>query len=106
MSVNGITDQANSHQRVVKSAADLYDVQPYYQRFNQKNNMTRQRFWNPPAIKLFQQLNENLKRNIQSNRPGYRLRDWAFYVGSTGNLTASGFGINAPNRRGKTSLPG
>ncbi|MBI2831543.1 MAG: reductive dehalogenase [Chloroflexi bacterium] len=99
---DGIKD--NGEQRN-KTASDIYQVQPYYQRFDQKNNMTRQRFWNPPAIELTRQLHENLKENILKNRPGYGLRDWAFYAGATANMTNSGFSINWPNRRGNSWQP-
>ncbi|MFC2066600.1 reductive dehalogenase [Chloroflexota bacterium] len=88
-----------------KSAADLYEVQSYYQRFNQKNNMTRQPFWNPAAAELAQQQNENLSKRIKSNRAGYELIDWGFYVGSMANMVNSGFSVNWPNRSGNSWLP-
>lgn len=88
-----------------KTAADLYEVQPYYRRFDQKNNMTRQRFWNPLAVELSQTRNENLRKLIETNRPGYSLIDWAFYVGANANMMNNGFSINWPNRKGNSWQP-
>ena len=88
-----------------RTAADLYEVQPYYQRFDQKNHMTRQPLWNPPAAELTRKRNEKLKKLIESNRSGYSLMDWAFYVGSNANMANTGFNINWPNRRGNSWQP-
>ena len=88
------------HRKV--TAADLYEVQPYYQRFDQKNSMTRQPLWEKTAMDLTRERSENLKKYIESNRPGYSLSDWAFYVGSIANMANNGFNINWPNRRGNS----
>ena len=88
-----------------KTAADLYEVQPYYQRFDQKNNMTRQPLWNPPAAELAQERDKNLKILIESNQSGYSLADWAFCVSSSANMINNGFSINWPNRRGNSWQP-
>ena len=85
-----------------RTTAGLYEVQPYYQRFDQKNNMTRQPFWNPPAAELTKERNDNLKKFVESNRPGYTLMDWAYYVGANANLVNTGFSINWPNRSGNS----
>ncbi len=85
-----------------KTAAELYDVQPDYQRFDQKNNMTRQHLWNPPAVEQRQRANQNLRQNIENNRPGYGKIDWAFYAAANANMTSTGFPINWPNRRGNS----
>ena len=87
------------------SAADIYRVQPYYQRFNQKNNMIRQPLWNPEAAQKTRERFENLSRMVKENRKGYRLQDWAFYVGAMANMVNSGFVINSPNRRGNSWAP-
>ena len=50
-----------------KTAADLYEVQPYYQRADQKDSMARQWWWHPPAIELSKQMTENLEKNIKRN---------------------------------------
>ncbi|MFC2001919.1 reductive dehalogenase [Chloroflexota bacterium] len=105
MAVNGIEDKNNSDRSGNRNAADLYEVQPYYQRFDQKNNITRQRLWNPPVMELFKQLKENLAKKIVNNQPGYGLRDWAFYTGAIGNMATNGFIVNAPNRRGNSWQP-
>ena len=97
--------EENSDRSGNKTAADLYEVQSYYQRFDQKNNMTRQRFWSPTAIELRRQQNENRRKNIANNRSGYRLQDWAFYSGAMASMTTSGFSINWPNRRGNSWQP-
>lgn len=88
-----------------KTAANLYQVQPYYQRFDQKNNMTRQRFWNPAVAELVRQRKESLDKHIRDRRPGYGLEDWAFYLGANANITSNGFNINWPNRRGNLWQP-
>ncbi|MFC1917982.1 reductive dehalogenase [Chloroflexota bacterium] len=102
---NRIKDKYNNVSTRSNTAADLYEVQPYYQRFNQKNNMTRQRFWNPPAMKLQKQLNKNLKEAITKNLVGYSLRDWAFFIGASGNMTVNNFSINSPNQKGNSWQP-
>lgn len=88
-----------------RNAAELYEVQLIYNRFDQKNNMTRQRFWVPSAIELFKKRNENLRIFIENNHPGYMLEDWAFYLGSQANMVSSGFCINWPNRRSNSWYP-
>lgn len=88
-----------------RTAAELYEVQSYYRRFNQKYNMTRQPLWNPEAAELTQKRNEKLRKLIQSNAPGYGLHDWAFYIGSNANMVSTGFSINWPNRRGNYWQP-
>jgi len=103
MVTGGVQDRDISiTRRRNRTAADLYEVQPYYQRFDQRNNMTRQTFWNSTAAELTQKRSENLKKLIESNRPGYSLIDWAFYVGSNANMVNNGFNINWPNRRGNS----
>lgn len=87
------------------SAAEIYQVQPYYRRFNQKNNMIRQPLWNHEAAEETKRRFENLARLVAGNRKGYRLPDWAFYAGAMANMVNSGFVINAPNRRGNSWAP-
>jgi len=91
--------------RVGRTAAELYEVQPYYQRFNQRNNMARQPFWNSVAAEATKMRAENLSKLIRSNRMGYELIDWAFYVGSNANMVNNGFSINWPNRQGNSWQP-
>lgn len=103
MVIGGVKDRDVSlTKRRNRTAADLYEVQPYYQRFDQKNHMTRQMLWNPPAVELTRKRSENLKKLIEGNRPGYSLVDWAFLIGSNANMVNTGFNINWPNRRGNS----
>jgi epoxyqueuosine reductase len=79
---------------------DLYHVLPQYTRFNQRFNMTRQVLWNPPMIALAQQRANQLHRLIESEQPGYTLRDYAFNRGAHANLAATQVRINQPNAGG------
>ena len=88
-----------------KTAAYLYEVKPYYERFNQKNHMTRQPLWNPPAIELDKKRNKSLSKLIRSNHKGYRLQDRAFSVGASANMANCGFSRNWPNRKGNSWQP-
>lgn len=85
-----------------RTAADLYEVQPDYERFNQKNTMAHQRYWNPTAAALAEKRKENLKKLVEGNRPGYSLIDWAFYSGATANARNTGFSLSSSNRRGNS----
>ncbi len=95
----------NSNMMKKPTAADLYQVQPDYKRFDQKNNMTRQPFWNPRAAELNKKRNEHLMELIEKNQPGYSFIDWAFYSGAFANMMNNGFKINWPNRRGNSWQP-
>ena len=89
-----------------KTAAELYQVQACYQRFDQKNDMTRQAHWNPEVSEMNKRQNEKLERLLQrGSNSGYRLVDWAFYVGASGNLANTGFAISWPNRKGNSWQP-
>ena len=87
------------------TVADLYQVQPYYQRFNQKFNMTRQRLWEPRMKELGAEMEANLARSAAEGTRGYSALDWAFYQASRGNLRNTEFSINAPNVRGNRWRP-
>ncbi|MBI2906788.1 MAG: reductive dehalogenase [Chloroflexi bacterium] len=87
------------------TTAELYQIQPYYRRFNQKYNVTRQRLWNPDLIQLAKDRDETLERLLQEERPGYGALDWAFYRGSEGNRANTGFVVNVPNARGNSWQP-
>lgn len=87
------------------TAADIYQVQPYYQRFNQKFNMTRQPVWEPSSIRDTDDRRQNLRKLILSKQDGYNVEDWALYLGATANMDNSGFDINWPNRKGNSWQP-
>ncbi len=90
---------------VGQNVAELYRVQSYYQRFNQKYNITRQRLWNPPLIQLTKERKENLARFVRDEKPGYSSLDLAFYLGAEGNRVNTGFDVNVPNGRGNSWQP-
>ncbi|MFC1929934.1 reductive dehalogenase [Chloroflexota bacterium] len=85
-----------------KTAAELYEVQPYYQRFNQKYNMTRQMLWDETASKLQKKRSDRLAQLAQNDRNGCYVLDRAFYLGAQTNLEGTGFSVNWPNRRGNS----
>ncbi|MFC2051877.1 reductive dehalogenase [Chloroflexota bacterium] len=87
------------------TTSELYQVQPYYQRFNQKYNITRQRLWNPELIQLTRERTETLARLVHDEKPGYSAIDWAFSLGSEGNRTNTGFSVNIPNGQGNSWQP-
>lgn len=98
MATNAAQKQTRLNHRT--TAAELYQVQPYFQRFNQKFNLTRQRLWEPAMKQLGQERKDNLARLVAEEKSGYSALDWAFYQASNGNLSNTGFSINAPNVRG------
>ncbi len=87
------------------TVAQLYQVQPYYQRFNQKFNLTRQRLWEPTMKQLGEERDASLARLAAEGKQGYSALDWAFYQASQANLRNTGFSINAPNVRGNGWRP-
>jgi len=88
-----------------KTAAELYQVQPYYQRFNQKYNMTRQWLWDETAIELNRRHVANQERLVQAGRTGYSIPDWAFSVAARANRVHTDFSINWPNQPGNSWEP-
>lgn len=88
-----------------QTAANYYEVQPSYKRFNQKFNMTRQGLWEETAIKLRRQRATNMNQNIVKDCDGYTLLDRAFGEGGQANLTSTGFSVNIPNQRGNSWEP-
>lgn len=105
--VNKLVKDSKTHTQVCRgqTAAEIYQVQPCYQRFNLKNNMSRMQFWEPKIMELVNERRESLSRLIQSNPMGYSLEDWALYVGSIANMVNNGFSINWPNQRGNWWFP-
>lgn len=87
------------------TVAEIYQVQPRYQRFNQKFNITRQRLWEPMMKLLTEEREANLAQLVAKGKPGYSALDWAFYQASHGNLRNTGFSINAPNVKGNRWRP-
>ena len=85
-----------------QNAAELYDIQPYYQRFNQKYNMTRQGLWEETTAELNKSRVANLRKLAQAGHTGYTAQDWAFYVGARANMMNTGFSINCPNSPGNS----
>lgn len=96
---------AEERPRVRPTAAEVYQAQPYYQRFNQKFNMTRQRLRSPEWLNSIQEQGASLRRLAAQGKPGYSPLDLAFYLASRGNLINTGFSINAPNVRGNAWRP-
>jgi epoxyqueuosine reductase len=86
-------------------AAEIYQAQPYYTRFNQKYNMTRQWLWNPPDVELKREQGVNLEKLVAAEKSGYATQDLAFYLGSLGNLNNTGFDINWSDRSGNSWKP-
>lgn len=89
--------------RVIHSAAaERYEVQPYYRRFDQKYNMVRQGLWRvglvPPETDLLINRTKLVRKGIQ----GYTLLDWAFASAAQASPLVSCFDHNVPNR-GPTS---
>jgi len=105
MAKNPVEEGSKALPRHGRTAAELYEVQPRYQRFNQKFNMTRQRLWDPVAHALDRRRTETVDRLVKKNQKGYGLIDWAFYTGSIANMVNSGFSVNWPNRRGNSWQP-
>ena len=87
------------------TAAELYEVQPYYRRFNHKYNMTRQGMWNESAGKINKLRVANLKKFIEGNHSGYGLPDWGFFNGARANLENTGFNVNRLNMFGNSWEP-
>jgi len=88
-----------------KTAAELYQVQPHYQRFNQKYNITRQWLWDETAIELNRRHVANQERLVQDGRAGYSIPDWAFSVAARANRVYKDFSINWPNQPGNSWEP-
>ncbi len=88
-----------------KNAAEIYQVQPYYNRFNQKCNMTCQVFWNEEARGWSEAMKSNLERLLAKQAPGYQLEDWAFNKGASGNLANTSFQVIESFREGNYWLP-
>jgi epoxyqueuosine reductase len=88
-----------------RNAAELYEIRPDFQRFDQKNNITRQGYWNPAAEELDNKRRDSLERLSQSGRAGYRPIDHAYYRGAKANLDNTGFSLNWPNRAGNSWKP-
>ncbi|MBI4330279.1 MAG: reductive dehalogenase [Chloroflexi bacterium] len=89
----------------IRSAADIYQVRPDYQRYNQRLNVTRQRLWNPEIEGMFEEREATLHRFLADGRPGYSALDYAFSLASRSNLHTTGFGQNAPNTKGNSWQP-
>ena len=83
----------------------LIGVKGVAERFNQKDNMTRQPLWSQESAELTRKRNQKLKALIEKRATGYGLMDWAFYTGSNANMVSSGFSINWPNQRGNLWQP-
>lgn len=84
------------------TAAERYEVLPSYERFEQRMNMTRQATWEPGAMALNKQRNENKKKLVMGDKPGYSLLDWGFLNAAEASQKVSGFGLHNPNK-GPTS---
>jgi epoxyqueuosine reductase len=85
-----------------RSAAERYEVQPDYQRFEQRMNMTRQGNWQPEAVALNKKRAENRKKLVLAEKAGYSLMDWGFTNAAEASQKVSNFSLHAPNK-GPTS---
>jgi epoxyqueuosine reductase len=81
-----------------QTAAERYEVQPEYQRFEQRMNMTRQGRWQPDAVALNKNREENRKKLVLSGKAGYSLLDWGFTNAAEASQKVSSFGLHVPNR--------
>lgn len=89
-------------QHIDRTAAERYEVQPEYRRFEQRMNMTRQGSWHPEAIILNKNRDQNRSRLVQEGKVGYSLIDWGFTNAAAASQKVSNFGLHSPNR-GPTS---
>lgn len=88
-----------------RSAAEVYRVQPYYQRFNQKFVMNRQHLWDEEAASTRRKRGASLKRLAESGRVGYTQLDWALLTAARANTENADFGVLNPNRHGNYWRP-
>jgi len=88
-----------------RTAAEIYEVQPYYKRFNHKYNMTRQGLWEKEAAEVGKRRVANLKRMVKEGQNGYSLLDWGFFAGARANQENTGFNANRPNKNGNSWEP-
>lgn len=87
-------------EKLDKTAAQIYQAQEDYQRFNQMYNLMVQRYWNEKAIKIEQRRKENLEKYVKENRPGYSRLDFAFLQGPAKYLEKLEYEINICDRAG------
>lgn len=87
------------------TAAEIYQVQPYYKRFNQKNNIISQRHWNEDAQRWDKEMENDLAKLLAKQCSGYQLEDLAFAQGANGNLVNTNFRINESFKQGNYWLP-
>ncbi|MCL4371183.1 MAG: reductive dehalogenase [Chloroflexi bacterium] len=85
-----------------RTAAERYEVQPDYQRFNQKMNMTRRGLWQPEIYPPESNMDAVRAKHVQAQKGGFGVLDWAFNNASMANQAMTNFGINVPNH-GPTS---
>ncbi len=85
-----------------RTAAERYEVQANYRRFEQKMNMTRQGNWQPEAMAVNKNREANRDRLVRAEKPGYTLLDWGFGNAAAASQRVSNFGLHSPNR-GPTS---
>ncbi len=81
-----------------RAAAERYEVQTSYVRFDQRFNMMRQGLWNPRWAHLPKMRAENQARLVRAGKQGYSQLDWAFYSAATAIGRVTGMDINVPNR--------
>ncbi|MBQ11847.1 MAG: reductive dehalogenase [Planctomyces sp.] len=99
------TDYTKGVPKGAKTAAEMYEVLGSFKRFNQKYNMTRQRFWDPDAAAQDKRSQNSLKKLLEEEKPGYTYVDYAYQVGSNANIASTGFSINMPNVKGNSWTP-
>ncbi len=87
---------------IERTAAERYEVQPDYRRFDQKFNMTRQPYWKPDAMAFAINRLHNRAKLVEAQKPGYGILDWGFANAAAASQQVMAFGINRPNQ-GPTS---
>ncbi|MGE4271752.1 MAG: reductive dehalogenase [Desulfitobacterium sp.] len=69
-------------QRLNNTAAEFYEVDQSYQRYNQKNNIFIRLFWDEEMKRLEQARKKNFEKYSEDNKPGYSKFDKAFLAGT------------------------
>lgn len=80
--------------QVNSSTAELYEVDQRYEKFNQKNNLMIQPYWNKKIKQLENLRIEKLKKYVQENKSGYSAFDYAFFSGALSYMNNIDYGIN------------
>ncbi|MEL1133585.1 reductive dehalogenase [Desulfitobacterium sp. THU1] len=69
-------------QKLNTTAAEFYEIDKNYARYNQKNNIFMRLFWDDEIKGLEERRKENFEQYSKSNKPGYSKFDKAFLAGT------------------------